>query len=211
MIKEIDQDAKVTLVTPTQVSTHGETYTRRWAVSTSSGGVSTASKMISTTEEAVSTVGASMPVSTASMVYKALTFTKEEWENIKARVEVDEEETQRLQEVERNTYSEVDQAKMLVGLINKKRYFAEQKFEAKRKKPMTQAQDAKEDLDQGRSKKQKIGESSEPRNKDVDELSQEELQQLIIIVPEQEMNVKALQTKYPIIDWEIYTEDTRKY
>nr|GEV64220.1 putative reverse transcriptase domain-containing protein [Tanacetum cinerariifolium] len=25
------------------------------------------------------------------------------------------------------------------------------------------------------------------------------------------MNVEALQTKYPIIDWEVYTEDTRKY
>ncbi|GJZ22311.1 hypothetical protein Tco_0559350 [Tanacetum coccineum] len=25
------------------------------------------------------------------------------------------------------------------------------------------------------------------------------------------MNVEALQTKYPIIDWEIYTEGTRKY
>ncbi|GJW32821.1 hypothetical protein Tco_0052853 [Tanacetum coccineum] len=25
------------------------------------------------------------------------------------------------------------------------------------------------------------------------------------------MNVAALQTKYPIIDWEIYTEGTRKY
>ncbi|GJT97001.1 hypothetical protein Tco_1092519 [Tanacetum coccineum] len=33
----------------------------------------------------------------------------------------------------------------------------------------------------------------------------------MIIVPEQGMNVEALQTKYPIIDWEIYTEGTRKY
>nr|GEU46393.1 hypothetical protein [Tanacetum cinerariifolium] len=71
--------------------------------------------------------------------------------------------------------------------------------------------DADEKLDQGRSKKQKISKSSEPRNKDVDELSQEELHQLMIIVPKQGMNVKALQTKYPIIDWEIYTEDTRKF
>nr|GEX36535.1 hypothetical protein [Tanacetum cinerariifolium] len=60
--------------------------------------------------------------------------------------------------------------------------------------------DAGEELDQGRSKKQKIGESSESRNKDVDELSQKKLQQLMIIVLEQGMNVEALQTKYPIID-----------
>nr|GEY05618.1 putative reverse transcriptase, RNA-dependent DNA polymerase [Tanacetum cinerariifolium] len=94
----------------------------------------------------------------------AQTFTKEEWEKIRERVEADEELTQRLQAEERD-----------------------------------------------KSKKKKIGESSEPRNKDVDELSQEELQQLMIIVPEQGMNVEALQTKYPIIDWEIYNEDTRKY
>nr|GEX68316.1 hypothetical protein [Tanacetum cinerariifolium] len=192
-----------------------QTYTRRRAISTGSGGVSTTSRMISTAEESVSTAGASMPVSTAGMIDKS----KEE----------------------RNKYSEVDQAMMLVDLINQRKiYFAEQKAEAKRKKPMTQAQqriymsnyikhmgsytlkqlkklsfdeikelfeatmrtikdfvsieseddkavlklaearsskrDAGEELDQGRSKKQKIGESSEPRNKDVDELSQKELQ-----------------------------------
>nr|GEY93599.1 hypothetical protein [Tanacetum cinerariifolium] len=65
--------------------------------------------------------------------------------------------------------------------------------------------------DKGRSKKQKISESSEPRNKDVDELSQEELHQLMIIVLEQGMNVEALQSKYPIIEWKTYIENTRKY
>ncbi|GJU18297.1 hypothetical protein Tco_1146263 [Tanacetum coccineum] len=34
---------------------------------------------------------------------------------------------------------------------------------------------------------------------------------MMIIVPQQVMNVEALQTKYLIIDWEIYTEGTRKY
>nr|GFD44239.1 hypothetical protein [Tanacetum cinerariifolium] len=71
----------------------------------------------------------------------AQSFTEEEWENIRARVEADEELTQRLQVEERNKYSEVDQVKMLVDLINqRKRYFAAQKAKAKRKKPMTQAQ-----------------------------------------------------------------------
>nr|GEW09489.1 synaptobrevin, longin-like domain protein [Tanacetum cinerariifolium] len=238
IIEEIDQDTEVSLVTPTQ------TYTRRRSVSTGSGGVSTASRMISTAEESVSTAGASMPVSTTGMIDK-----EDEWENIRARVKADEELTQRLQVEERNKYNEVDQAKMLVDLINqRKRYFVEQKAKAKRKNPMTQAQqrtyissyikymgsytlkqlkklsfdeikelfkatmrsindfvpmkseddkvvpklaearsstrDAEKELDQGRSKKQKIGESSEPRNKYVDELSQGELQQLMIIVPE---------------------------
>ncbi|GKB35759.1 hypothetical protein Tco_0880701 [Tanacetum coccineum] len=45
-----------------------------------------------------------------------------------------------------------------------------------------------------------------------EELDQEkELQQMMIIVPEQRMNVEALQIKYPIIDREIYSEGTRKY
>nr|GEV25125.1 hypothetical protein [Tanacetum cinerariifolium] len=74
---------------------------------------------------------------------------------------------------------------------------------------------AEEELDQESSKRQKTGESSElaeePKDKEADELSQEELQQMIIIVPEQRMNVEALQTKCPIIVWEIYTEGTRKY
>nr|GEV21024.1 hypothetical protein [Tanacetum cinerariifolium] len=53
----------------------------------------------------------------------AQSFIKEEWENIRARVKADEELTQRLQAEERNKYSEVDQAKMLVDLINqRKRY-----------------------------------------------------------------------------------------
>ncbi|GJV04593.1 hypothetical protein Tco_1338162 [Tanacetum coccineum] len=51
--------------------------------------------------------------------------------------------------------------------------------------------------------------AKEPRDKEGDELSQEELQQMMIIVPEQGMNVEALQTKYPIIDWVIYTEGTK--
>ncbi|GJS25975.1 hypothetical protein Tco_0486595 [Tanacetum coccineum] len=221
MIEEIDQDAGVTLVTPTQgedqpedqlgvlsaakvladaAKTNVHTYTRRRrAVSTGSGGISTA-------EESVSTAGASMPVSTAGMVQEVnisipspvvvkdkgkgkmeesedeqtkrtklqqeqerlgheaavrlqeeldeeerqrmarvheatQSFTKEEWENIRAIVKADEELSRRLQAKERNKYSEVDQANMLVDLINqRKKYFVAQKAEAKWNKPMTQAQ-----------------------------------------------------------------------
>ncbi|GKD64540.1 hypothetical protein Tco_1306648, partial [Tanacetum coccineum] len=56
-----------------------------------------------------------------------------------------------------------------------------------------------------------IGEGSEPAEESKDELSQEQIQQLMIIVPEEGMNVEAFQTKYPIIDREVYTEDSRKY
>ncbi|GKA95434.1 hypothetical protein Tco_0817472, partial [Tanacetum coccineum] len=71
----------------------------------------------------------------------AQSFTKEEWENIRARVEADEELSKRLQAEERNKYNKVDQAKMLVDLINqRKKYFATHKAEAKRNKSMTQTQ-----------------------------------------------------------------------
>ncbi|GKD24903.1 hypothetical protein Tco_1231117, partial [Tanacetum coccineum] len=54
------------------------------------------------------------------------------------------------------------------------------------------------------------GEGSEPAEESKDkelQLSQEQLQQLIIIVPEEGMNIEALQTKYPIIEWENFDRD----
>ncbi|GKA68388.1 hypothetical protein Tco_0768305, partial [Tanacetum coccineum] len=169
----------------------------------------------------------------------------EEWEDIQARIEADEE--------------------LLAELINqRKRHFAQQRAKERRNKPPIQAQqrtymsnyikhmgsytlqqlrgysfneiknlfeatmkrvntftpmesdvdrtvpkiaagsskrDVEEELGQESSKRQKISESSqqakEPRDKESDELSQEELQQLMIIVPEEGMNIEALQTKYP--------------
>ncbi|GJZ19164.1 hypothetical protein Tco_0555754, partial [Tanacetum coccineum] len=73
-----------------------------------------------------------------------------------------------------------------------------------------------EELVQESLKRQKTGESSEPtkepkdKEEEEEELSQERIHQIMIIVPEQGMNVEALQTMYPIIDWEIYTEGARK-
>ncbi|GKB62011.1 hypothetical protein Tco_0918197 [Tanacetum coccineum] len=122
------------------------TYTRRRReVSTGSGGVSTA-------EESVSIVGASMPVSTAGMVQEvnkdkamrlqeqldeeerqriarmhedAKSFNIEEWENIKATIEADEELAQRIQAKEREKYFEAEKARLLAELIKqRKRYFS---------------------------------------------------------------------------------------
>ncbi|GJZ12502.1 hypothetical protein Tco_0547732 [Tanacetum coccineum] len=201
------------------------------------------------------------------------TFNAEEWDNIQAQIEADEELAHRLQAQERERYSEADKARLLVELINeRKRKFAQQRAKQRRNKPMTQAQqrtymcnyiknmgshtlqqlkklsfnevkelfettmkrvntftpmesddivpkvvagsskiDAKQELNQESLKRQKIGEDSEPAEESKDELSQEQLQQLMIIVLEEGMNVEALQTKYPIIDCEVYTEDSRKY
>ncbi|GJY51441.1 hypothetical protein Tco_0442288 [Tanacetum coccineum] len=64
-------------------------------------------------------------------------------------------------------------------------------------------------------KRQKIGEASgsgeEQSAEKEKELSEEELQKLLVVVPVEEVYVEALQVKYPIIDWEVYSEDTRRY
>ncbi|GJW11856.1 hypothetical protein Tco_1577683 [Tanacetum coccineum] len=62
-------------------------------------------------------------------------------------------------------------------------------------------------------KRQKIGEASGSGEESAEkekELSEEELQKLLVIVLVEEVYVEALQVKYPIIDWEVYFEDTRR-
>ncbi|GJV86430.1 hypothetical protein Tco_1530368 [Tanacetum coccineum] len=71
---------------------------------------------------------------------EASTFNAEEWDNIQAQIEADEELAHRLQAQERERYSEADKARLLVELINeRKRKFAQQRAEQRRNKPMTQA------------------------------------------------------------------------
>ncbi|GJV43913.1 hypothetical protein Tco_1428449 [Tanacetum coccineum] len=68
---------------------------------------------------------------------EASTFNAEEWDNIQAQIEADEELAHRLQAQEREKHSEADKVRLLVELINeRKRKFAQQR----RNKPMTQAQ-----------------------------------------------------------------------
>ncbi|GJW13090.1 hypothetical protein Tco_0017223 [Tanacetum coccineum] len=67
-------------------------------------------------------------------------------------------------------------------------------------------------LQEESSKRQKTREGLEPTEElKADEISQEDLQQMIMVVPVEEVYAEALQTKYPIIDWEVYSKATRKY
>ncbi|GJR66913.1 hypothetical protein Tco_0012978 [Tanacetum coccineum] len=63
-----------------------------------------------------------------------------------------------------------------------------------------------EELEQEISKRQKTNEASgsvqEQPDEEEKELSQEDLQQIMMVVPMEEVYVEALQVKYPIIDWE---------
>ncbi|GJU23652.1 hypothetical protein Tco_1156994 [Tanacetum coccineum] len=172
--------------------------------------VYTAEPDISTANVPVSTAGAEVSTATESLVYirrsaakrkdkeerqrianahkKASTFKPEEWDNMQAQIEADEELAHRV-----NTFTlmESDDTVPKVVAGSSKR--------------------SAEELGEESSKRQRIGEGSEPaeesKDKESDELSQEQLQQLIIIVPAEGMNVEALQTKYPIIDWERYMYD----
>ncbi|GJR60998.1 hypothetical protein Tco_1503160, partial [Tanacetum coccineum] len=56
---------------------------------------------------------------------------------------------------------------------------------------------------------EKQSDQSAKRQKMKDDAEKEDFKEYLNIVPEKGMNVEALQTKYPLIDWEIYTEDSR--
>ncbi|GJS63795.1 hypothetical protein Tco_0678359 [Tanacetum coccineum] len=183
---------------------------------------------------------------------EANTFNAEEWDNIQAQIEADEELAQKLQAEERGKFSEVEKARLLVEMINeRKRLFAQQRAEQRRNKPMTQAQQrtymcnyiknmgshtlqqlkklsfdeikelfettmkrvkdyvpmesnrlvpkistggskrtTKTELEHEGSKRQKTNE--EQSTKEEKELSEEELQKLMMIVPVEEVYVEAL-------------------
>nr|GEU69754.1 putative ribonuclease H-like domain-containing protein [Tanacetum cinerariifolium] len=214
--EEINQDAGVTLVqidvedqgifddevqvTPTQVSAQGEGHSQEDQPEDQLGVLSSAKqKQDRLGYEAAVRLQEELDEEERqrmARVHKAAqSFTEEERQNIRSRVEGNEELPQRLQAKERNKYSEVDQAKMLVDLINqRKRYFGSSK----------RAREAK--LDYEGSKRQKTNEASgsvqEQPDEEENELSQEDLQQMTMVVPVKEVYVEALQVKYPIIDLE---------
>ncbi|GKD16717.1 hypothetical protein Tco_1205875, partial [Tanacetum coccineum] len=153
----------------------------------------------------------------------ASSINVEEWEDIQARVKTDEElaqryfAAQRAEERRNKPPTKAQQRTYMSNYIKHMRSHTLQ-HEVDKAVPKLAARsskrDAKEELDQESSKRQNTAKSSElakePKDKK-EELLQEELQQMMIIVPEQRINVKALQTKYLIINCEIYTKGTRKY
>ncbi|GJZ14171.1 ribonuclease H-like domain-containing protein [Tanacetum coccineum] len=53
--------------------------------------------------------------------------------------------------------------------------------------------------------------SQEQSTEEPKELSKEDLKEMLEIVPVEETKAEALQVKYPIVDWEVHTEGSRKY
>nr|GEZ19783.1 hypothetical protein [Tanacetum cinerariifolium] len=188
LAEEIDQDAEVTLVTPIQVSTQGEAHSQEDQPEDQLGVLIAAKVLTNTARRNVQTYTRRRVVSTGSGGVNTAS----------------------------KMISTAEESELFKATMRSIKNFVPMKSEDDKEVPkLAEARSSKryveQELDQGRSKKQKVSESSGLRNKDVDELSQEEIQQLMIIVPEQGMNVEALQTKYPIIDYDIYTKDSRKY
>ncbi|GJX14990.1 hypothetical protein Tco_0206748 [Tanacetum coccineum] len=166
---------------------------------------------------------------------EASTFNDEEWDNIQGQFKADEELVYRLQAQERERYSEADKARLLVELINeRKRKFAQQRAKQRRNKPMTQAQQrtymCNYIKNMGSHTLQQLKKLSFDEVKELFETTIKRVNtftpmesddtvpkvvagsskiDLMIIVPEEGMNVEALLTKYPIIDWEVYTKRTQ--
>ena len=67
-------------------------------------------------------------------------------------------------------------------------------------------------LESNSSKKQKADVAKQEKTIEKEkELTEEQLQHMMSIVPYEGMNVEALQDKHQIIYWEIYSDDSGKY
>ncbi|GJT68993.1 hypothetical protein Tco_1028279 [Tanacetum coccineum] len=234
-IAEIDQDPSVSLVQDEGTSWFHEAAKIQEKASDDTEVLVDQKEPTELVEDLVSTASPEVKTAAESLVYirrsatkrkdkgKAIMDETEDEQNysknkiglvMKLLVAADEDLVQQLQAGEK--YSEEDLPKRLVELVNqRKKYFAQQRAEARRNKCMTQAQQrtymfpkviarsskrhAKDELNQKASKRQKIGKGSEPAEES-EELSQEQLHQLMIIVPKEGINVESLQIKYPIID-----------
>ncbi|GKD22678.1 hypothetical protein Tco_1224381 [Tanacetum coccineum] len=113
-------------------------------------------------------------------------FIDAEWDDIWARVAADEDLVQQLQAGEK--YSEEDLPMKLMELVNqRKKFFAQQRAEAKRNKPMTPAQQ-KATMRRVQSLKSSVGGEEQLAEKEK-ELSEEELQKLMMIVLVEEVYI----------------------
>nr|GFD45073.1 hypothetical protein [Tanacetum cinerariifolium] len=52
--------------------------------------------------------------------------------------------------------------------------------------------------------------TQEQQSEEPKELSEEELKKIMKLVQVEELYIEALQVKYPILDWEIYSKGQRK-
>nr|GFC18138.1 hypothetical protein [Tanacetum cinerariifolium] len=151
-------------------------------------------------------------------------------DDVQVHIQADEDLAQRMLEEERDNLSIEERSRLLTEFIDQrknmlaaKRMLFDRTIETIRKfipiESEGQIADSKageESSKEGKSlkrpAKEELGQEQQQQKKQKvkEDLSQERLQQMMVIILEQGVHVKALQTKYPIIDWEIYTEGTRQ-
>ncbi|GJY00312.1 hypothetical protein Tco_0357330 [Tanacetum coccineum] len=119
-------------------------------------------------------------------------FTDAEWDDVLARVATDEDFVQQLQAGEK--CSEEDLPMKLVELVNQRKKLKMRKVQSF--VPMGS------ELEVQRLKRA----SQEVLEKPVKIQKTREASSLV-----EELVIQPLQVKYPIIDWEVYSEDTRRY
>nr|GEY41122.1 hypothetical protein [Tanacetum cinerariifolium] len=237
MIEDINHDARITLVTPTKVSSQEyqledqlgvlsvakvivdaakkkvNTYTkRRRAVSIGSERVNTASRIFSTAEESVSTAGESMPMCLDEELAQKLYEVEQARFNAEQEAKFNEEQEELLESEttkDEANPSVTDQRKTMCTYMKNMVGYKAEHFKGK------SFYEAKEMFDNVYKQvtsfvpmESCLESTKEPK---ADEISQEDLQQMLMIVPVEEVYVEALKVKYLIIDWEVYIKDSRKY
>ncbi|GKA09354.1 hypothetical protein Tco_0688685, partial [Tanacetum coccineum] len=135
-----------------------------------------------------------------------------DWDDVQAQIQADEDLAQRMLEEERETHQFKGYTFKEIEDIFKKTYKKIQSFVSIKSEATERTSEVKigsskrlaeEELQQESTKKQKTSEY---------ELSKEDLQQMMMILPIEAMTVEALQTKYLIIDREVYIDErSRKY
>ncbi|GKA69187.1 hypothetical protein Tco_0775251, partial [Tanacetum coccineum] len=214
-IAQLDEDEGITLVQMGVSTASTDFTTTNVPVTTAGAEISTASPKVKTTSVSVDDIAAE------SLVYIKRSAAKTKDKATRLQEEFDEEERQRISRVHEAARSFSERLKRLSfdeikdlfeTTMRRANTFVPMETEIRRGVPELVADSsqaavtksaeaggtkraAEEELSQQSSKKQKP-----------DELSQEELQQLMIIVPEERMNIEALQTKYLIIDWEVFED-----
>ncbi|GKA02222.1 hypothetical protein Tco_0674887 [Tanacetum coccineum] len=120
---------------------------------------------------------------------EANTFNAKEWDNIQAQIEADEELAHKLQAEERGKFSKVEKARLLIEMINERKRFFKRNAETK--------------LEHEGSKRQKT--NDEQSAEEEKELSEVELQKLMMIVLVEEIYVESLQRyMHDPLTWKLY-------
>ncbi|GJZ10048.1 hypothetical protein Tco_0544807 [Tanacetum coccineum] len=123
-----------------------------------------------------------------------------EFDNVQARMKAVALLATRLQEKEKDQYSINEQARFLVETIaERKKFFAAQRAEQIKNKPPTKIQ--------LRNKMITYLKNMEGGKKAVTRDQEQILMKRVL----KDKRLEKLQVKYPIIDWEVYSEDTRRY